>query len=41
MANKKGTVKTGKYTLRFKTSKERLRDFRKGSAASTTRKKKK
>jgi hypothetical protein len=30
MANKKGTVKTGKLTMRFKTSKERIRDFRKG-----------
>lgn len=40
MANKKGTVKTGKYTFRFKTSKERLRDFRKGTKTSASKKKK-
>ena len=42
MANKKGTVKTGKYTFRFKTAKERLRDFRKGTktVASKRRNKK-
>jgi hypothetical protein len=31
MANKKGTVKKGVITLRFKTSKERARDRRKGN----------
>lgn len=39
MANKKLTVKTGKYTSRPKTMKERMRDYRKTTKKSRRSKK--